>query len=101
MMLCNIWLKNAQQFAGIIVTTVGSSTPLTNRQVQNSLASHTSLSSQPNVTPKQGSVVFIKKGNKIDLLHGPNGGSSPAKKARVIVPKITKPHLVSGRSLML
>ena len=94
-MLCKYLIKNVQQFAGIIVTTVGSSTPLSNRQVQNTLASQTSS----NVTPKQGSVVFIKKGNKIDLLHGPNGGSPP-KKQRVIVPKITKPHLVSGRSLM-
>jgi len=39
------------------------------------------------VTPKPGGVVIIKKGNKIDLVHG----TTPlTKKAKPVIPKITK-----------
>lgn len=72
---------------GIIMTAVPSASTQSSTPTRLVCLPSNSTVTSTTVTPKPGGVVIIKKGNKIDLVHG----TTPlTKKVKPIIPKITK-----------
>ena len=71
---------------GIIMTAVPASS-LTSATPTRLVCVPTTSGVTSNITPKAGGVVIIKKGNKIDLVHGT---ATTGKKQQLIIPKVLK-----------